>query len=252
MQFRARPLIARRRLVCSCCAGTVVEWLPVPAVLALPTVATAQEPGNPRVVAVEKAPFHLPVFSNEYVTLLNVTIPSGATSGYHKHSIDTASVVVEAANVRVQVLGEAAVDRQAIIGTSSYSAWSKKPLIHDVTNIDSKPFRVVLFEIMYSNPGQFSPTSRAEVPEYKAELDERVRAWRLVLAPGQSVPTITQRAPGVRIVVNGGMLVESESGQPDRAMSLQRGDFFWQEANATRGVRNAGNTQIELVEFEPK
>jgi hypothetical protein len=55
---------------------------------------------------------------------------------------------------------------------------------------------------------------------------------------GQSVPAITQAAPGIRIVVSGGELVESVTGQPDRAMRPKMGEFFWQDAGATRAVRN--------------
>ena len=82
------------------------------------------------------------------------------------------------------------------------------------------------------------------------EVDGRVRGWRLVLDPGQSVPAITQQSPGARIVVDGGILVERMPDQPDRMMNLQRGDFFWQDAKATRSLCNAGSTRIELVELE--
>lgn len=107
-------------------------------------------------------------------------------------------------------------------------------------------------ELAYSNPGRFSPSSRAEVPDYKGELDNRVRGWRLILDPDQLVPAVTQKAPGVRIVLSGGILVESTPDQPDRQINLQRGDFFWQDANTTRAVRNAGDSLIELVELELK
>jgi hypothetical protein len=82
--------------------------------------------------------------------------------------------------------------------------------------------------------------------------NERVRARRIVLAPGQTVPAITQTAPGIRVVVKGGELVESVPEEPDRGMNLRLGDFFWQDAGATRAIRNAGTAPIELVEFELK
>ena len=53
-------------------------------------------------------------------------------------------------------------------------------------------------------------------------------------------------------MVSGGELVESVSGQPDRAMSPKMGEFFWQDAGVTRAVRNTGSTRLELVEFEIK
>jgi hypothetical protein len=33
----------------------------------------------------DKAPFHIPVFSNDYLILLNVNIPPGRNTGYHIH-----------------------------------------------------------------------------------------------------------------------------------------------------------------------
>jgi hypothetical protein len=195
----------------------------------------------------------VPAFKNEYVTLLNVYIPAGRTARYHKHSIDTAFAFVEGANVRVQILGEDATETNIPTGTIRYSDYSKKPLIHQVSNIDNKGFRVVALEIMYPEPGRFSASARSEVPEYKPVLDnERLRGWRLVLEPGQSVAAITQKAPGIRIVLNGGTIVESEPGQPDHDIDLKLGEFVWQEPDATRSIRNTGVTPVDFVEFELK
>ena len=105
---------------------------------------------------------------------------------------------------------------------------------------------------MYSETGRFPASSRADIRDYKSEIDDRVRGWRVALDPGQSVPPITQQAPGVRIVVSGGILVESSPDQRDREINLQRGDFFWQDAKATRALLNIGDTRIELVELELK
>src|SRR5262245_17832491 len=69
--------------------------------LALPAAAQVEAP-----VPVEKAPFHVPVFRNEYVTLVNVYIPAGRTAGYHTHSLDQISVLVSETEMTGQVLGE--------------------------------------------------------------------------------------------------------------------------------------------------
>ena len=37
------------------------------------------------VVPVEQTPYHVPVFSNDLVTVLNVFIPPERTSGFHRH-----------------------------------------------------------------------------------------------------------------------------------------------------------------------
>jgi hypothetical protein len=104
---------------------------------------------------------------------------------------------------------------------------------------------------MYPSPGRFTAGTRDD--GYTQILDnERVRVWRLVLEPGQTAPAITQSAPGVRIVIDGGELVESVPGKPDRAKAPRSGEFFWQDAGATRAVRNVGTTRLELVELELK
>ena len=41
-------------------------------------------------------------------------------------------------------------------------------------------------------------------------------------------------------------------GQPDRMMGPYQGDFFWQDAGATRTIKNTGATRLEFVEFEFK
>src|SRR5262245_64791704 len=62
-----RHLVAASLLVCA---------------FALP--AAAQDEGPP--VPVEKAAYHVPVFRNEYLTVLRVNIPSQRSAGYHIHS----------------------------------------------------------------------------------------------------------------------------------------------------------------------
>ena len=103
-----------------------------------------------------------------------------------------------------------------------------------------------------AQPGRFSPGLR-EGAGYTQIIDnERVRAWRLVLEPGQTAAAITQNAPGLRVIIDGGEIAEIAPGEPDRGMALRLGDFYWQEPGAARAVRNIGTTRVELVEFELK
>src|ERR1700686_4007670 len=82
-----------------------------------PWAAAAQEAERPQVVPVEKAPFHVPTFRNEYVTMLNVYIPAGRTARYHQHSIDFVFTVVEAAKTKAQVLGQEVVEHKLPAGS---------------------------------------------------------------------------------------------------------------------------------------
>src|SRR3989449_6659576 len=102
----------------------------------------------------------------------------------------------------------------------------------------SARLRSTTFPLFFRNrPGQFTPSARSDTPGYAQIMDnERVRGWRLVLEPGQSAPVISQTAPGIRIVIDGGELVESVPGFADRGWPLRSGEFYWQEARVTRGL----------------
>jgi hypothetical protein len=207
-----------------------------------------------RGVPIEKASYHLPVFRNEYVTLLNIYVPPQRNTGYHTHTGDSVSVNIEDADMTNQDLGQPQPGpaQRGQRGRATFTAYSKQgPRTHKASNVGATPFHNVSFIFTYAQPGRFTPSSRADVPGYAQIMDnERVRGWRLVLEPGQSVAAITQKAPGIRIVVGGGELVESVPGQPERGMSPKAGEFYWQEPGVTRAVRNSGTTRLEVVEFE--
>jgi hypothetical protein len=218
--------------------------------------ASAQDK-SPVVVPVEKAPYHMPIFKNDLVMLLNVYLPPGGGKGaqvYHTHSRDQISVLVQAADMGGNDLGAPPrEERRGTRGNAGYTAFSKQPRTHRGENVGATPFQNIVVALMYPEPGRFTPGTRTENSGYKQIMDnDRVRGWRLTLEPGQSAETVTQSAPGLRVVVDGGDLVERVPGQPDRAMHVRLGDFFWQDASTTRAVRNAGTTKLELVEFELK
>jgi hypothetical protein len=221
-------------------------------VLAYAPLGAAQTSAPPAFVPVEGASYHVPVFSNDYVTVLNVLIPSGRESGYHRHSLDSIGVLIEDTERTDQALGAEPVARpQRPRGTVSFAPYAAEALVHTGTVHGERAFHNIVVELLQSKAWSFSPGQRG--PGYTQVLDnERVRAWRLVLAPGEAAPAITQSAPGVRVVVEGGELVENVPGAPDRAMAPRAGEVYWQEAGTTRAIRNIGTTRIELVELELK
>jgi hypothetical protein len=101
-------------------------------------------------------------------------------------------------------------------GRATFTAYSKQgPRTHKASNVGATPFHNVSFIFRYPQPGRFTPSSCADVPGYPQIMDnERVRGWRLVLEPGQSVAAITQQAPGIRIVAGGGILLAGTGRDP--------------------------------------
>jgi len=228
----------------------VLSVLLIVCALALALPAVAEDEQTP--VPVEKAAYHWPVFSNEYVMVLRVIFPPGRGSNYHIHSLDQISVQVEAGANAGQVLGEAPTPaRPGTKGQVSFSAYSKKTFIHRSTNTAATPYQNIVIALMKPKPAGLAPAARPD--GYVQVFDnERARGWKLALEPGQSVGPITQGAPGLRVVIDGGEIAEIVSGQLDRGLALRPGDFYWQEPGTTRGIRNIGTTRIEIAEFELK
>lgn len=216
-----------------------------------PVQAIAQDEGVP--VPVEKAAYHVPVFSNQFLSVLRVNIPPQRSAGYHIHSLDQISILIEEADQTAQVLGEQPTPpRRNPRGNVTYTAYSNKALTHRVGNVGATAFHNIVIALHHAPPGRFAPPPR-DVAGYTQVLDnDRVRGWRLVLDPAQSADLISQEAPGLRVVLQGGEIVESTPREGDRGMLLRLGDFYWQEPGAKRAVRNIGTSRVELVEIELK
>lgn len=215
---------------------------------AAPSAAQEEVP-----VPMMKAPFHLPVFHNDYVTLLNVNVLPGRNTGYHIHQFDQVSVNIGAADMTNQNFGSKDVSKpqRGESGRATFTDYVKSGTrTHKATNVGPTPFHNIS-TLLTGKPSGIAPAARGGA--YKQEIDNaKVRVWRLALDPGQSTPAITQNAPGVRIIVRGGEFTEIVPGSADRMMGPSAGDFFWQDGGVTRGIKNTGTAPIEFVEFEIK
>ena len=232
-------MMSRRRFFCGCCAA-----LGAGAVLGRGAAKAASD-----IVAVDFASFHYQPFHNEHMRFMNVTVPAGRVAAYHRHTVDFAQVYMAVSPTENTVLGGQPTRASRAVGEVLFNNYTKHPVVHQVVNVGSGDFRVLGFEILDSVPGRFAAVSRPAA--YLGVMDnERVRAWRLILQPGEEAPPMRQAGPGVRIVVQGGELVESVEGAPDHILNLKYGDFAWQDGGVTRTIRNAGGSSVELVEFE--
>lgn len=217
--------------------------------LVMPQSAVAQDD---RPVPVEEAAYHWPVFKNDIVMVMRVYFPPGRGSNYHIHSLDQLSVQVEAGANAGQEFGKLPTPaRPGVKGSVGFTAYSKKQFIHKSTNTAETPFHNVVVGLL--KPQAAANKTEARPEPYRQMFDnDRARAWKLAIDPGQTIGPITQRAPGLRVVIDGGEIAEIVAGQPDRGIWLRTGDFYWQEPGATRGIKNIGTTRVEFAEFEIK
>ena len=213
--------------------------------------AWAEEAGNPTVVPVKKAAFHLFTFEDENMSLENVTLPPGRSTRYHSHDQDLVFVITAGAKITNQVLGKEPVELEFKLGEVRFAGYTKTPGVHQIANVEKdKTMQLLAVAIVYPEPGRYTVSSRPA--KYEVALDnDRVRAWRLKLNPGESAPTIRQTAPGARFVVAGGTIAEKRNGTPDQPLVLKNHDFVSMPAEE-RGIENIGNSPVELVEIELK
>jgi hypothetical protein len=224
---------------------------------ALAQPAFAQLEDKP--VPMDKAPFHIPVFSNDYLIVLNVNIPPGRNTGYHIHYADSVSVNLTPASQTSQTYGSSQVGPPGTGGDGepgrvNFTNVTKDgPRTHKATNVGPTPFHNISFILKNRAPGGPPVSDRSGVSGYTQIMENaRLRAWRVVLKPGEATGQITQTAAGLRVYIHGGVLAEMVPGSADRGMAPYEGDFIWQDAGQTRAVKNTGTTQIEFVEFELK
>jgi quercetin dioxygenase-like cupin family protein len=213
--------------------------------------AQAEEATKPTVVHVKKAAFHLFTFEDQNMSLENVTLPPGRSTRYHSHDQDLVFVITAGAKITNQVLGKEPVELEFKQGEVRFAAYTKTPGVHQISNIETdKTMQLLAVAIVYPEPGRYTVSSRPA--KYEMALDnDRVRAWRLKLNPGESAPTIRQTAPGARFVVTGGTVAEKRTGTPDQPLILKNHDFVAMPAEE-RGIENIGSSPVELVEIELK
>jgi len=207
--------------------------------------------GEPTVVPVKKAPFHLFTFEDENMALENVTLPPGKSTRYHSHDQDLVFVITAGAKITNQVLGKEPVELEFKLGEVRFAGYTKTPGVHQIANVEKdKTMQLLAVAIVYPEPGRYTASSRPA--KYEVALDnDRVRAWRLKLDPGESAPTIRQTGPGARFVVVGGTVIEKRAGHPDQPLVLKNHDFMAMSAEE-RAIENIGSNPVELVEIELK
>src|SRR5580704_1938308 len=157
---------------------------------ALAQPASAQVEDKP--VPMDKAPFHIPVFSNDYLIVLNVNIPPGRNTGYHIHYADSVSVNLTPASQTNQNYGSSEVSApgtggEGAPGRATFTNVTKNgPRTHKATNVGPTPFHNISFILKDHAPAATAVSDRSGVAGYTQIMDNpRIRAWRVVLKPGE-------------------------------------------------------------------
>jgi hypothetical protein len=213
------------------------------------TVAFAQE----QAVDAKDEPHHRPKFVNEVVRVLDVEVLPGEATQYHTHSLDYPYLMLSTTLLKNDIPGKPQADLNIQLGLIGYYRASQGAYTHRFTNVDTSAFRAIGIELLSDKPLGVGAEPLAENAKVKKMLDnERVRGYRLTLAPGEFVGPLVLPGRSVRIAQTAGVIEQSVGGSVPNTSTLALGQFEWRQIAATVILRNVGDATIELVEFEFK
>src|SRR5713101_4855344 len=157
-----------------------------PLILLLPVAAAplsqSNSPQSPAEISGE--PRHHPKFENEFVRIWDVTVPAGDATLWHAHRNDNVVVTLGGASLRIETVGAATAEVQWKFGDVRFG---KATYVHRAMNVGTTPFHNLTIEILKS-PGFLQDLSKLPKQTGRDPVleNERVRAYRLSLAPGES------------------------------------------------------------------
>lgn len=202
-------------------------------------------------VEISGEPRHQLKFENEFVRILDVTVPAGDATLWHVHRNDNVVVTLGGASLRLEKVGAPTAEVLWKVGDVNFG---KATYTHRAINIGTAPFHNLTIELLKSPAGSPEMSNLKETTARQPILEnERVRVYRVVLEPGQSTTMHTHLLPGLGIAVTAGDIEVTTQGKakPDR-LTLPVGDVRWRGEAVTHSIKNIGKTTFTAVDVELK
>lgn len=204
----------------------------------------------PRVVPVGEEPRHHVRFENKYVRVIEAIFPAGDTTLFHTHSRDNVPIAIEPATLRTTLLGSSASTDSTV--ERGRTTWAAATYTHEIKNLGQGKVHYIDAEIIAPSGMQSEPTLNG-VPGHTLIFEnEKVRAYRVILQPGQSTGLHKHGLSFLNVSVSGGELVVEAAGKKGSKQKLRPGEFAWSDAPVTHSVKNSGPQAYEMVDLELK
>ncbi|MBN9382030.1 MAG: hypothetical protein J0H74_14780 [Chitinophagaceae bacterium] len=196
-------------------------------------------------VQVSEEPMHHKVFDNGWVRMLDVHIPPGDTSLWHKHS--TPSVFLILSNTKTGSEAKIEPHRPPFTdGRIWFEGFYDTVRIHRVWNADDHEFHVIDMELPHRPNKTIDPPIADSA--FTLLFDEKpVRGYRMTLGAGGSDRLSPRKAPVVIICVDDGTVVKVEGAQLHK-----KGDYIFIPAGAKLDFQNEGQADAKMAVFELK
>lgn len=214
----------------------------------IPVVVWSQSNSPQSPVEISSEPRHHPKFENEFVRIWDVTVPANDATLWHAHRSDNVVVVFGDVNLRIETVGRDAVETQWKFGEVKFA---KATYVHRAMNVGTTSFHNLTIELLKA-PGPIKDLPKETGREPVLE-NERLRAYRIILEPGQSTPVHTHPVSGLAINLTPAELEVTTKGKDksDR-LNLPLGESRWRAGAVTHSIKNVGKTRFEGVDIEFK
>jgi len=202
-------------------------------------------------VPIEQEPAHRLVLQNDSIRVFDVWLPPGEDSLWHVHRHDGISVRLADATVDDQPKDGQAETFRLRRGAVAYGA-TLTARTHRVRNVGETAFHNIYIELL-ADPNVGKDPAAAAASDRRVEFEnDRVRALRRVLAPGESTAMHTHAASAVAVLVSAGRLEVSYPEGTARTHDVKAGAVQWIGSGTTHALKNVGDAHIEIVDIEPK
>jgi quercetin dioxygenase-like cupin family protein len=191
------------------------------------------------------------VLQNADVRVFEVWLPPGADSLWHVHRHDGISVRLADATIEDQPTNGQAETFRLRGGAVAYGA-TPTARTHRVRNVGATAFHNIYVELL-ADRDVSGQRAAAAASDRRVEFEnDRVRAIRRILAPGESTTLHTHAASSVAVLVTPGRLEIYHPEGAARIDDVKAGSVQWVGSGTTHALKNVGNAPIEIVDIEPK
>ena len=218
--------------------------------LGLVSTTTSSQSNSPQSpVEISGEAHHHPKFENEFVRVWDVTVPAGEATLWHVHRNDNVVVTLGDANLRLENAAVPTTEAQWKFGEVRFA---EATYVHRALNVGTTPFHNLTIELL--KPSNFvADPSRLPVQAGRAPIleNDRVRVYRLSLAPGEAVGMHTHPLPGLVVTITAGEIEVTADGKPV-THPVKSNDVSWRAGAVTHSIKNVGKTRFEAVDVELK
>jgi quercetin dioxygenase-like cupin family protein len=117
-------------------------------------------------------------------------------------------------------------------------------------NVGTTAFHNFTIELL--KPASSNPPNLANEAGREPVLEnDRVRVYRLSLAPGEAIATHTHPFPGVVVTMTATEIEVTADGKSVRH-PVKENDVSWRAGGVTHSIKNVGQTRFEALDIELK